>query len=180
LDLGLKENIVRCLTERDCLVKVFPMNTPYEEMKAWNPDGFLITNGPGDPATLEKPIETVKKIVDAGEKMFGICLGHQVLGHAVGLNTYKMVNGHRGINHPILNLETGKGEITSQNHGFVIDEKTLESSEAAELTHIHLNDGTVAGIRVKNKPIFSVQYHPEASAGPHDSRYLFDQFVNSL
>jgi carbamoyl-phosphate synthase small subunit len=180
LDLGLKENIVHCLTERNCLVRVFPMDATYEEMKSWNPQGFLITNGPGDPATLEKPIATVKKIIENGDTMFGICLGHQVLGHAAGLTTYKMINGHRGINHPVLNLTTGKGEITAQNHGFVIDEKALEKSETAELTHIHLNDGTVAGIRIKNKPIFSVQYHPEASAGPHDSRYLFDDFINSL
>jgi carbamoyl-phosphate synthase small subunit len=180
LDLGLKENILHCLTERNCLVRVFPMNTPYEEMKSWNPQGFLITNGPGDPATLRQPIATVKKIIENGDKMFGICLGHQVLGHAAGLTTYKMVNGHRGINHPVLNLTSGKGEITAQNHGFVIDEKALEKSEIAELTHVHLNDSTVAGIRIKNKPIYSVQYHPEASAGPHDSRYLFDDFIHSL
>jgi len=180
LDLGLKDNIVRCLTERNCYVKVFPMNTSYAEMKAWNPDGYLITNGPGDPETLNGPIETVKQIVDAGEKLFGICLGHQVLGIASGLKTYKMINGHRGINHPILNTITGKGEITSQNHGFVIDEKSIQENSEVEITHIHLNDGTVAGIRLKNKPVLSVQYHPEAFAGPHDSRYLFDDFVKSL
>lgn len=180
LDLGLKHNIVRCLTERGCYVQVFPMNTSYAEMKAWNPDGYMITNGPGDPETLEKPIQTVKDIVAANEKLFGICLGHQVLAIAGGLSTYKMVNGHRGINHPILNHITGKGEITSQNHGFVVDEKTLGNNPEIEVTHTHLNDGTIAGIRLKNKPVFSVQYHPEAFAGPHDSRYLFDQFVDTL
>lgn len=180
LDLGLKENIIRCLTERDCYVKVFPMETAFAEMEKWNPDGYLITNGPGDPGTLDGPIATVKEIVDNNKKMFGICLGHQVLAHAVGLNTYKMVNGHRGINHPILNKLTGRGEITSQNHGFVVDEKSIANSHAAEITHIHLNDGSIAGIRIKGKPVFSVQYHPEAFAGPHDSRYLFDEFVASL
>lgn len=180
LDLGLKDNIVRCLTERDCYVKVFPMSTTFEEMEAWNPDGYLITNGPGDPGTLTGPIATVRNIVEANKKMFGICLGHQVLAHAVGLSTYKMVNGHRGINHPILNKLTGKGEITSQNHGFVVDEKSVADSDSTEITHIHLNDGSIAGIRVKGKPVFSVQYHPEAFAGPHDSRYLFDEFVGSL
>jgi carbamoyl-phosphate synthase small subunit len=180
LDLGLKENIVRCLTERDCYVKVFPMNSTFEEMEAWKPDGYMITNGPGDPETLDGPIATVRNIVEADKKMFGICLGHQVLAHAVGLSTYKMVNGHRGINHPILNKITGKGEITSQNHGFVIDEKTMEKNDVAEITHVHLNDGSIAGIRIKGKPVFSVQYHPEAFAGPHDSRYLFDDFVATL
>lgn len=180
LDLGLKENIVRCLTERDCYVKVFPMDTPFEEMEKWQPDGYLITNGPGDPGTLKGAIATVKNIVDNNKKMFGICLGHQVLAHAVGLSTYKMVNGHRGINHPILNLQTGRGEITSQNHGFVVDKASIEKSDVAEITHLHLNDGTIAGIRIKGKPVFSVQYHPEAFAGPHDSRYLFDEFVAGL
>lgn len=180
LDLGVKENIIRCLTERDCYVKVFPMDTPFEVMKAWQPDGYLITNGPGDPGTMTGTIQTVKNIVDADEKLFGICLGHQILAHAAGLGTYKMVNGHRGINHPILNRITGRGEITSQNHGFVVDPKTVENNPQVEITHLHLNDGTVAGIRLKDKPVFSVQYHPEAFAGPHDSRYLFDQFVDSL
>lgn len=180
LDLGLKENIIRCLTERDCYVKVFPMNTSYEEMSQWKPDGYLISNGPGDPGTMATQIETVKNIVAANEKMFGICLGHQILAHASGLDTYKMVNGHRGINHPILNKRTGRGEITSQNHGFVVDPKTVETSPDVEVTHLHLNDGSIAGIRIKGKPVFSVQYHPEAFAGPHDSRYLFDEFVESL
>jgi len=178
LDLGVKENIIRCLTERDCYVQVFPMDSTFEQMQAWNPDGYLITNGPGDPGTMTHQIETVKQIVDGGEKMFGICLGHQILAHASGLDTYKMVNGHRGINHPILNKLTGRGEITSQNHGFVVDPQTLNDN--VEITHTHLNDGTIAGIRIKGKPVFSVQYHPEAFAGPHDSRYLFDEFVASL
>lgn len=178
LDLGVKENIIRCLTERDVRVKVFPMNTPLAEMQAWNPDGYLISNGPGDPETLTGITQLLKDMIAADLKIFGICLGHQVLGQALGMETFKMFNGHRGINHPILNHLTGKGEITTQNHGFAIKKENIP--DHVEITHSHLNDGTVAGIRIKNKPVFSVQYHPEASAGPHDSRYLFDEFVASL
>ncbi|MGQ3015355.1 MAG: glutamine-hydrolyzing carbamoyl-phosphate synthase small subunit, partial [Flavobacteriales bacterium] len=178
LDLGVKENIIRCLTERDVRVKVFPMNTPLAEMQAWNPDGYLISNGPGDPETLTGITRLLKDMIAADLKIFGICLGHQVLGQALGMETFKMFNGHRGINHPILNHLTGKGEITTQNHGFAIKKENIP--DHVEITHSHLNDGTVAGIRIKNKPVFSVQYHPEASAGPHDSRYLFDEFVASL
>lgn len=180
LDLGIKRNILQCLAERGCYCKVFPMNATLEEMETWNPHGYMISNGPGDPETLTGVISLVKQLVEKNKKVFGICLGHQVLSWSMGVPTYKMFNGHRGINHPIKNILTGKGEITSQNHGFVADEKVLENHPSVEVTHKHLNDGTVAGIRVKNKPVFSVQYHPEASAGPHDSRYLFDEFVSLM
>lgn len=178
LDLGTKDNIVRCLTERGCLVRVFPGDTSYEEMKAWNPDGYMISNGPGDPSAMPEATETVRAIVEAGEKMFGICLGSQILAQAMGMRTFKMHHGHRGQNHPVKNLVTGRSEITSQNHGFAIDPESLNDN--VEITHINLNDETVEGIRVKNKSAFAVQYHPEASPGPHDSRYLFDDFVAML
>lgn len=178
LDLGTKDNIVRCLTERGCLVRVFPGDTSYAEMKAWNPDGFMISNGPGDPSAMPEATETIKEIVASNEKMFGICLGSQVLAQAMGMRTFKMHHGHRGQNHPVKNLVSGRSEITSQNHGFAIDPETL--NDKVEITHVNLNDNTVEGIRVKGKDIFAVQYHPEASPGPHDSRYLFDDFVATL
>lgn len=180
IDLGLKANIVKNLIERGCFVKIFPMNTSYEEMEAWQPSGYLISNGPGDPETLTEVIQTVKHIIQNNKKIFGICLGHQVIAISLGLRTYKMYNGHRGINHPILNTVTGKGEITTQNHGFVIDENSLMHNENVVITHRHLNDNTIAGIKIKNQPAFSVQYHPEAGPGPNDSKYLFDQFIQSL
>lgn len=180
LDLGVKRNILQCLADRGCYLKVFPMNTSLEEMQKWNPDGYMLTNGPGDPETMEGVIAEVKKMVDSDKKVFGICLGHQVLCWSMGVPTYKMFNGHRGSNHPVKNLITGKGEITPQNHGFVADEKAIAQNDKVEVTHQHLNDKTVAGIKVKGKNVFSVQYHPEASAGPHDSRYLFDQFIAML
>ncbi len=176
LDLGSKDNIVNCLTERGCHVKIFPGDTSYEEMKAWNPDGFMISNGPGDPAAMPYAVKTLQDILDADEKMFGICLGSQILAQAVGMKTFKMHHGHRGQNHPVQNLLTGKSEITSQNHGFAIDPES-NSEGKAEITHVNLNDNTVEGIRVVGKNAFAVQYHPEASPGPHDSRYLFDDFV---
>lgn len=178
LDLGSKHNIVRCLTERGCHVKVYPGDTKYEEMKAWNPDGYMISNGPGDPAAMPYAVETVRDIVEGGENMFGICLGSQILAQAVGMRTFKMHHGHRGQNHPVQNLLTGKSEITSQNHGFAIDPESNMGN--VEITHINLNDNTVEGIRVKNKNAFAVQYHPEANPGPHDSRYLFDDFVSLM
>ncbi|NBX81336.1 MAG: carbamoyl-phosphate synthase small subunit [Flavobacteriales bacterium] len=180
IDFGVKKNIVRCLADRACHVKVFPMNTSFAEINAFKPDGFMLSNGPGDPSAMESSIELVKEIVNSNKPVFGICLGHQILGLSQGLKTEKMFNGHRGINHPIKNLKTGKGEITSQNHGFVISKESIENQSEIEVTHIHLNDGTIAGIELKSKLVFSVQYHPEASAGPHDSRYLFDQFVNNM
>jgi carbamoyl-phosphate synthase small subunit len=180
LDFGVKKNIVRCLTDRGCLVKVFPMNTSLEELKAFKPDGYMLSNGPGDPSAMPNEIALVKELVEVGTPVFGICLGHQILGLSQGLKTEKMFNGHRGINHPVMNLITGKGEITSQNHGFVIAKDSVASNPRIKVTHEHLNDQTIAGIMLTDKPVFSVQYHPEASAGPHDSRYLFDQFITSM
>ena len=180
LDIGVKKNILRCLAERGAYLKVFPFNASFEEMSEWNPDGYFLSNGPGDPEPLFDAIATTQKILESEKPLFGICLGHQVLALANGVSTFKMHNGHRGINHPVLNLITQRGEITSQNHGFAVSKEEVEAHEDLEITHSHLNDQTVAGIRVKSKPAFSVQYHPEASPGPHDSRYLFDEFITSL
>ena len=180
LDLGVKKNILRCLTDRGCYLKVFPMHSSYEEMKQWNPNGFFLSNGPGDPSAMPDVIEEVKKITNDGRAVFGICLGHQAIALSEGISTYKMHNGHRGINHPVQNLFTGKAEVTSQNHGFGISKKDITNNENVEITHINLNDETVEGIRILNKNCFSVQYHPESSPGPHDSRYLFDEFVNNI
>lgn len=180
LDLGVKKSILTNLASRGCYCKIFPAKTPFKELEGFNPDGFFISNGPGDPAVMSYAVDTVKKMLDSDKPIFGICLGHQILARACGIGTYKMHHGHRGLNHPIKNLETGLSEITSQNHGFVVDEKDVESSEMVECTHIHLNDKTVAGLKVKDKKAFSVQYHPEASPGPHDSRYLFDNFIENL
>ena len=180
LDLGVKKNILRCLTDRGCYLKVFPMHSTYEEMKKWEPNGFFLSNGPGDPSAMPEVIEEVKKITNDGRAVFGICLGHQALALSEGISTYKMHNGHRGINHPVQNLSTGKAEVTSQNHGFGISKKDILNNENVEITHINLNDETVEGIRLTNKNCFSVQYHPESSPGPHDSRYLFDEFVNNI
>ena len=180
LDLGVKKNILRCLTDRGCYLKVFPMHSTFEEMKKWDPNGFFLSNGPGDPSAMPEVIEEVKKITNDGRPVFGICLGHQALALSEGISTYKMHNGHRGINHPVQNLSTGKAEVTSQNHGFGISKKDILNNENVEITHINLNDETVEGIRLTNKNCFSVQYHPESSPGPHDSRYLFDEFVNNI
>jgi carbamoyl-phosphate synthase small subunit len=180
LDLGIKNNILRNLAARGCYIKVFPAKTPYKEMAEWNPHGFFISNGPGDPAVMDYAIKTVKEVLDSDKPTFGICLGHQLLAQACGLSTYKMHHGHRGLNHPVKNLITGRGEMTSQNHGFVVSEKDIEKNPNVEVTHLHLNDNTIMGIRLKNKKAFSVQYHPEASSGPHDSNYLFDQFIQMI
>lgn len=180
IDFGVKKNIIRCLTERGCQVKVFPMHTNLEEINSFLPDGFMLSNGPGDPSAMPDSVELVKQIVETKRPVFGICLGHQILGLSQGLKTEKMFNGHRGINHPIKNVKTGRGEITSQNHGFVISSESVKNHPEIHVTHVHLNDNTIAGIELVNKPVFSVQYHPEASAGPHDSRYLFDQFIDNM
>jgi carbamoyl-phosphate synthase small subunit len=180
LDLGVKRNITRCLNERGCDVMVFPMTATLDEMLAYNPDGFMLSNGPGDPAAMQPTHKLVADIINTDIPVFGICMGHQVIALSQGLKTEKMHHGHRGLNHPIKNLITGKGEITSQNHGFVVSKDSVDNHPSIDVTHIHLNDGTIAGIELKNKPVFSVQYHPEASAGPHDSRYLFDQFVDNM
>jgi carbamoyl-phosphate synthase small subunit len=180
LDLGIKKNILQNLSKRGCYCKVFPAKTTFAEMAKWNPNGYFISNGPGDPAAMEYAIKTVKDIVALDKPLFGICLGHQILGLASGLSTYKMHHGHRGLNHPVKNLISGKGEMTSQNHGFSISEKGIDENPNVEVTHLHLNDNTIMGIRLKNKNAFSVQYHPEASPGPHDSVYLFDQFLEMI
>jgi carbamoyl-phosphate synthase, small subunit len=180
LDLGIKQNILHNLAQRDVYMKVFPYNTPFEELEAWQPDGYFLSNGPGDPEPLHEVIELAKKIIDKNYPLFGICLGHQIIALANGISTYKMHNGHRGINHPVKNLTTGKSEITSQNHGFAVDRNQAEANPKIEITHIHLNDNTVMGIRLKDKKCFSVQYHPEAAPGPNDAKYLFDQFITLM
>ena len=180
LDLGIKTNILRNLAARGCYIKVFPAKTPHHVMAEWNPDGFFISNGPGDPAVMDYAITTVKDAVSSDKPVFGICLGHQLLALSCGLSTYKMHHGHRGLNHPVKNLLSGKGEMTSQNHGFSVNEEDITKNPNVEVTHVHLNDNTIMGIRLKNKNAFSVQYHPEASPGPHDSNYLFDEFVSMM
>lgn len=180
LDLGIKKNILRNLASRGVYIKVFPYNTSFDTLSSFHPDGYLLSNGPGDPEPLMDAIETAKNILASNKPLFGICLGHQVIALANGISTFKMHNGHRGINHPILNLETGKGEITSQNHGFAINREDTEKNEHIEITHYHLNDNTVAGIKHVSKPWFSVQYHPEAGPGPNDATYLFDKFINLI
>lgn len=180
LDIGIKKNILRNFVKRGAYIKVFPYNATFEELASFNPDGYFISNGPGDPQPLIEAQEAAKEIIKRDLPLFGICLGHQVIALANGISTYKMHNGHRGINHPVKNLITGKGEITSQNHGFAINRAEAEAHENVEITHVHLNDHTVAGIRMKNKNVFSVQYHPEASPGPHDAEYLFDQFIENI
>lgn len=180
LDLGIKRNILRNMATRDMYIKVFPYNTSLEEMKSWNPDGYFLSNGPGDPEPLTEVIALAKQIIKENLPLFGICLGHQIIALANGIETYKMHNGHRGINHPVKNLITGKGEITSQNHGFAVNREQAEVHPNVEITHTHLNDNTIMGIRIKDKKCFSVQYHPEAGPGPNDATYLFDQFVAML
>ena len=180
LDFGTKKNIIRCLTDRGVYVKVFPMKSTVAEILDFNPDGIMLSNGPGDPSSMSLSISKIKQLIKTKKPMFGICLGHQLLSLACELKTVKMHNGHRGINHPVKNLITGKGEVTSQNHGFVVERESAEKSDVVEITHVHLNDNSVAGIRLNNLPIFSVQYHPEASPGPHDSRYLFDNFIETI
>ena len=180
LDIGIKKNIIRNFVKRGAFVKVFPYDSSFEDLHSWNPDGYFISNGPGDPEPLKQAQQLAKEIIKRDLPLFGICLGHQVIALANGISTYKMHNGHRGINHPVKNLLTGRGEITSQNHGFAINREETEIHPDVEITHVHLNDHTVAGIRLKNKNCFSVQYHPEASPGPNDADYLFDQFIENI
>jgi carbamoyl-phosphate synthase small subunit len=180
LDLGIKKNILRCLSERGCFLKVFPIDASYEDLKSWRPDGFFLSNGPGDPSVMKDVINTAKAITNDGRPVFGICLGHQILALSEGVSTFKMHNGHRGINHPVRNVSTGKSEVTSQNHGFSISFEDVENNSNIEITHLNLNDNTVEGISFNHKDCFSVQYHPESSPGPYDSRYLFDQFITRM
>ncbi len=181
LDFGVKRNILECLLERNCGLKIFPARTGIEEIKDWNPDAYFLSNGPGDPAAMDYAVDTVKAILEEDKPVFGICLGHQILARAVGITTYKMHHGHRGINHPVKNLETGGCEITSQNHGFGVSPEAIQANlDKVKITHVNLNDNTIEGIRLKGKKAFSVQYHPEASPGPHDSRYLFDAFIELI
>jgi carbamoyl-phosphate synthase small subunit len=177
-DFGIKWNILRRLDAYGCDVKVFPATTPARELLAIEPDGVFLSNGPGDPAALTYAIDNVKQIVSTDVPTFGICLGHQILGLAVGGETFKLKFGHRGANHPVKELESGKVEITSQNHGFAVDPNSLPAD--VKVTHLNLYDGTVEGFCHTSKPIFSVQYHPEASPGPHDADYLFLKFLDTM
>ena len=179
-DYGIKQNIINNLNKRGCTLRIFPAKTPVEEVKAWKADGYFFSNGPGDPtATAEYALETVNYAKESGKPVFGICLGHQLMALSEGLKTTKMFVGHRGANQPVKNLQTGLVEISTQNHGFAVDENSL-NDKVAEVTHVNLNDGTIEGLKFKNFPGFSVQYHPEASPGPHDSAYLFDQFIDMM
>lgn len=181
LDLGVKKNILRNFSERDVFAKVYPAKTAFKDIEAdFAPDGYFISNGPGDPSAMDYAIDTVKEILSSEKPMFGICLGHQLLALANGIPTKKMFNGHRGLNHPVKNVIKNHCEVTSQNHGFGVVQEAVKLSEKVEITHINLNDQSIEGIRVKGKNAFSVQYHPESSPGPHDSRYLFDDFVDMM
>jgi carbamoyl-phosphate synthase small subunit len=180
MDYGIKTSILKHLTSRGCYCKVYPARTTFEEIEQWQPHGYFLSNGPGDPAAMDYAVETTRKMLDSGKPLFGICLGNQLLALAAGISTYKMHHGHRGLNHPVKNMETTYCEMTSQNHGFCVNMEEIERSDHVIVTHVNLNDNTVAGIRIKDKPAFSVQHHPESSPGPHDSRYLFDNFINLM
>jgi carbamoyl-phosphate synthase small subunit len=180
IDYGTKKNILRCFLERECQLKVFNAKSSFEEIQNWKPDGYFISNGPGDPGAMDYAVELIKKIISFRQPLFGICLGHQLIARAFDIPTFKMHNGHRGINHPVKNLITGNCEITTQNHGFAVDKKAVESNNQLEVTHINLNDNSIEGMRHKEYPAMCVQYHPEAAPGPHDSRYLFDEFIKMI
>ncbi|MDQ2751417.1 MAG: glutamine-hydrolyzing carbamoyl-phosphate synthase small subunit [Bacteroidota bacterium] len=180
MDYGVKRHILKCLTDRGAFVRVHPAHTPIDEVKAFNPDGYFISNGPGDPAAMAYAINNLKTILQEEKPVFGICLGHQLLALANDIPTFKMHHGHRGLNHPVKNIITGQCEITTQNHGFGVDPEAVRKHEGIEITHLNLNDNSIEGIRVKGKPAFSVQYHPESTPGPFDSRYLFDDFIKMI
>ena len=177
LDYGVKKHILQCMVDRGAFVKVFPARTPLAKLKEFQPNGYFLSNGPGDPAPMEYAIPMVKEILKEKKPLFGICLGHQLLALANDIPTFKMHHGHRGLNHPVKNLLTGRCEITTQNHGFGVDPEAVKKAGNVEITHINLNDNSIEGIRLKDRPAFSVQYHPESTPGPHDSRYLFDDFI---
>jgi carbamoyl-phosphate synthase small subunit len=180
LDYGIKKNILNCLVERGAFVKVFNAKTSFADLEKFNPDGYFISNGPGDPEPMDYAVDTVKQILQSKKPFFGICLGQQLLALANGIATFNMHHGHRGLNHPVKNIITGRCEITTQNHGFGVDPDAVRKNSNIEITHINLNDDSVEGIRLKDRPAFSVQYHPESTPGPHDSRYLFDEFFKML
>ena len=180
LDYGVKKNILNCLVERGAHVRVHPAKTSLQRLKEFNPNGYFISNGPGDPAAMPYAIATIKEILKEDKPVFGICLGHQLLALANDIPTFKMHHGHRGLNHPVKNIITGLCEITTQNHGFGVDPEAVRKHPNVEITHLNLNDESIEGIRLKDKKAFSVQYHPEATPGPHDSRYLFDDFVKMM
>ena len=180
LDYGVKKNILNCLVERGAHVRVHPAKTSLQRLKEFNPNGYFISNGPGDPAAMPYAIATIKEILKEDKPVFGICLGHQLLALANDIPTFKMHHGHRGLNHPVKNIITGLCEITTQNHGFGVDPEAVRKHPNVEITHLNLNDESIEGIRLKDKRVFSVQYHPEATPGPHDSRYLFDDFVKMM
>ncbi len=180
MDYGVKQHILHCMVDRGAYVKVFPAKTPMKTVKEFNPNGYFISNGPGDPAAMDYAVETVKEILKEDKPVFGICLGHQLLALANGIPTFKMHHGHRGLNHPVKNIITGRSEITTQNHGFGVDPEAVKKADHIEITHLNLNDQSIEGIRVKGKKAFSVQYHPESTPGPHDSRYLFDDFLEMV
>jgi len=177
LDYGVKKNILQCLADRGTYVRVHPAKTNIEELEKFQPHGYFISNGPGDPAAMDYAVTTLKDILKLNKPLFGICLGHQLLALANDIPTFKMHHGHRGLNHPVRNIITGLCEITTQNHGFGVDPDAVRNSPNTEITHINLNDNSIEGIKLKDKPAFSVQYHPESTPGPFDSRYLFDDFV---
>ena len=180
LDFGIKRNIIKCMADRGAYVRVHPAKTSFEEVQQFEPNGYFISNGPGDPASMGYAVDTVKQILETKKPVFGICLGHQLLALANGIPTFKMHHGHRGLNHPVKNLMTGVCEITTQNHGFAVDANAIRNAANVEVTHVNLNDESIEGIRLKDRPAFSVQYHPEATPGPHDSRYLFDDFISLI
>ncbi|HET9825567.1 MAG TPA: glutamine-hydrolyzing carbamoyl-phosphate synthase small subunit [Chitinophagaceae bacterium] len=180
MDYGIKQHILECMVNRGAYVKVFPAKTKLDEIKKFNPSGYFISNGPGDPAAMDYAIDTLREILKEDKPVFGICLGHQLLALANDIPTFKMHHGHRGLNHPVKNLVTGKCEITTQNHGFGVDPEAVKKATDIEITHVNLNDQSIEGIRLKNKAAFSVQYHPESTPGPHDSRYLFDEFISLI
>ena len=177
LDFGIKKNILRNLASRGVYCKVFPAKTKLNEMEEWEPQAYFLSNGPGDPAVMEYAVKTTKDILDTNKPLFGICLGHQILAEACGISTYKMHHGHRGLNHPVKNVITGRSEITTQNHGFGVNPDAVKAHANVEISHVNLNDDSIEGIKLNDRPAFSVQYHPEATPGPHDSRYLFDDFI---